>query len=248
VSLFSSCMATTHLQMQDAERRQQDLSALKAYFMKHDRGIVHLACGYGKTFLALALVKTTPLFQKTLVLVPNLALLEQWSQRIVSELPKITLYLIASKITKVPSAEKVVYFENTLSQDIVFTQENYIVVCMYQSCVKLFNHMFDIIIFDEAHHTSTQRGTQSAFSFCLHDANVMSSKRLFMTATLKYLDDTPNPKKTRLDLASALASDQGKLFPFHSNEAILIFFFRNRTFAGHEKQGLIRKHCVEKVT
>ena len=54
-------------------------------FMKPDRGIISVPCGYGKTVLALNIIATLKV--KTLVIVHKEFLLNQWKERIEQFLP-----------------------------------------------------------------------------------------------------------------------------------------------------------------
>lgn len=170
-------------------------------FEKNDRGKLIAACGTGKTLTALWITECMKV-QKLLFIAPSLALIKQtleaWSEQ--ARIPFNYLCVCSDKTVaedidegdiaisdfNVPVTTSPDEICNSLSKKI---DGKLIVFCTYQSLdvlskgiSKLSGFAFDLAIFDEAHRTA---GTSDSglFSLALHDQNIPSKKRLFMTAT-----------------------------------------------------------------
>jgi predicted helicase len=199
--------------VQVSKRKPRDpdqLEALKCIsetLAKSDRAHVVMACGTGKTLVALWAAEA--LKPKTvLVLVPSLMLLQQilddWSRHnnwgtafsyiCVCSDPK----LLKDKNDTIAIHRSDAEFRIDTDPDIVrrfierYTPNSIkVVFSTYQSCPIVSEGMrglppFDIAVFDEAHKTATREG--SFFAHSLSDENVRIQKRLFLTATPRKYD------------------------------------------------------------
>jgi len=175
---------------------EQELSA-------RDRATVVMACGTGKTLVALwAAESAQP--KRVLVLVPSLNLLRQtlhewakwtnWGERFrylcVCSDPKV-----AKGIDEIEIRPEDADFPVRTDPAIVGRFLDYggdavsVVFCTYQSAPVVGAAMkgrqaFDLGIFDEAHKTTGREGTR--YAFALHDKNLPIRKRLFLTATPRH--------------------------------------------------------------
>lgn len=174
-------------------------------FVAHDRATVVMACGTGKTLLALwAAEKAEP--KRVLVLVPSLNLLRQtlhewakwtnWGERFrylcVCSDPKVAKGIdeieIRPEDTDFPVRTDPAIVGRFLDQD---DDAVSVVFCTYQSAPVIGEatkgqEPFDLGIFDEAHKTTGRDGTR--YAFALKDANLPIRKRLFLTATPRHYD------------------------------------------------------------
>lgn len=167
-------------------------------FKNHKKGKLIMACGTGKTYTSLRLNENKK-FQNTLYIVPSISLIDQTLDSWLSYSNKSFIPLVVcsakdvlnkkdgnlidkSEIIIPPTTDpdKIIEFfkTNKKSKKVVFST--------YQSLVKVIlaqqksNFIFDLTIFDEAHHTA---GEDNDFSIGLDDNKVKSKKKLFMTAT-----------------------------------------------------------------
>ena len=189
----------------DPSYQTQALADIKAAFAKHDSATVVMACGTGKTLIALwAAEQETP--KTVLVLVPSLTLLQQtlreWSEQTnwsssfsyicVCSDPTVGLKDDSLNIDKTD-----VGFRIDTEPAIVWrflerqTTDIKVVFSTYQSSPVVGEGArglppFDFAIFDEAHKTIGLAG--SAFGYALSDHNIRIRKRLFLTATPRHID------------------------------------------------------------
>ena len=170
----------------------------------HDRATAVMACGTGKTFVALwvaeAIAKRT-----VLVLVPSLALLRQtlreWVKNTAWE--PFDYLCVCSDPTVSQGDDELVMRPTELEFSVSTKPEQVreflahsfagvkIIFSTYQSADVVARGMprnlrFDIGIFDEAHKTAGREGAK--FSFALKDDNLSIRKRLFLTATPRHYD------------------------------------------------------------
>ena len=174
---------------------------------KHDRVTALMACGTGKTLVALWVVeKRQP--SRVLVLLPSLSLLRQilheWMRQ--TRIPSLAYLCVCSD----ESVKGDLDFTATSQTDLDFpvtTQSSSvrsfldssfggtkIVFCTYQSAQVVGEALhpdesFDLGIFDEAHKTAGRSGRN--FAYALDDDNLRIQKRLFLTATPRHY----NPHK-----------------------------------------------------
>ncbi len=170
-------------------------------FDKSDRGKLIAACGTGKTLTALWITEQMKA-KNVLFIAPSLALIKQtleaWSEQ--AHVPFSYLCVCSDKTVSgdIDSGDIAISDFNvpvTTSPDDIYNSlskkidSKLVVFCTYQSLDvlskgigKLDKFGFDLTIFDEAHRTA---GTSDSglFGLALHDNNIPSKKRLFMTAT-----------------------------------------------------------------
>jgi len=187
------------------------LDAIAKHLEHNDRGTVVMACGTGKTLVALWAIEQSKA-KTILVLVPSLTLLQQtleeWSVHnswgkdfsylCVCSDPSVNLKNDEIEIDpsdvpfRIDTDPEIV--RRYLAQD---NGKNRIVFSTYQSsqvvsqATKGFFE-FDIAVFDEAHKTTGS--TEGRFALALRDENVKIKKRLFLTATPKHYDISKRDK------------------------------------------------------
>ena len=181
------------------------LANIRNHLESHDRGSVVMACGTGKTLVALWAVEQSKA-KSILVLLPSLTLLQQtlsewsahnsWGNKFsylcVCSDPQVDLKNDEIEIdtTDVP-------FKIDTDPEIVkrfLAQENgkkKLVFSTYQSSQVVSQatkgeYTFDIGVFDEAHKTTGV--ADGRFALALKDENISIKKRLFFTATPKHYD------------------------------------------------------------
>jgi len=182
------------------------IEEITAEFQRASRATAVLACGTGKTLVALWVAEA--LEPKTvLVLVPSLALLSQtlpewcrqskWGDRFrylcvcsdasVDQSAREDEYALKQsdlEFTVTTEAKQVEEFlaANTSGVNVIFST--------YQSAevvaAGLNGAPIDFGVFDEAHKTTGPK--ESLFAFGLSDANISIKKRLFLTATPRHYD------------------------------------------------------------
>lgn len=181
------------------------LKDIKSHLQLNDRASVVMACGTGKTLVALWAVEQSKA-KSILVLLPSLTLLQQtlsewsahnsWGKKFsylcVCSDPQVDLKNDEIEIdtTDVPfkidtDSEVVKSYlahENGKVKIVFSTYQSSQVVS--QATKDLFT--FDIGVFDEAHKTTGV--AEGRFALALKDENISISKRLFFTATPKHYD------------------------------------------------------------
>ena len=189
----------------DPRYQVQALADIDETLKKHDRATVVMACGTGKTLVALwAAERANP--QTVLVLLPSLTLLQQtlreWSEQTIWGARFSYLCVCSDKtvglkddsldIDKSDVGFRVdtdpVVVEQFLKRP---TQDIKVVFSTYQSSAVVGLGAktlapFDLAIFDEAHKTTGFSG--GAFGHALSDQNIQIRKRLFLTATPRHID------------------------------------------------------------
>jgi superfamily II DNA or RNA helicase len=169
------------LQISDYLNEHQEMVLNKCieHYTLNDKGILNLFCRYGKTRLSSIFVLKCK-FAKILVLVPSLYLVEQTFQTWKVFFLEDEIFLISS--TTITGFEKLEQIEKANTN--VNTKLNrMVVICTYQSSDKLKDYKFDVCIYDEAHRTT---GEISTFNKLITSSNI--TKKLFLTATMKFYD------------------------------------------------------------
>ena len=184
--------------------QQEALAALYKAAQKQDRYTCVMACGTGKTLIALWHAEQLQA-RKILVLLPSLGLLNQtlheWLAN--TQLPSLK-YLCVCSDQSVANDDRLCYRPEELDFQVT-TQSSevtqYLKACAASDTVVIFStyhsanivgegagkdYSFDLIIFDEAHKMAGEAG--KAFSYALYDQNIKAAKRLFMTATPRILN------------------------------------------------------------
>jgi superfamily II DNA or RNA helicase len=187
------------------------LDDIANHFKTNDRGTVVMACGTGKTLVALWAVEQSKA-RSILVLVPSLTLLQQtleewsihnswgidFSYLCVCSDPSVNLKNdeieidptdVPFRIDTDPEIVKKYLAQDNVKIKIVFSTYHSSQV-VSQATRGEFG--FDLAIFDEAHKTT---GSASGrFAFGLNDENITIKKRLFLTATPKHYDISKRDK------------------------------------------------------
>jgi len=182
----------------------QAIDNLLPALREHDRATALMACGTGKTLVALWIAERMRV-QNILVLVPSLALLRQtlheWARE--TSWQSFAHLCICSDPTVKPDSDELVVRPTDLdfpvstnsAQVRAFLGANYdgvkLVFSTYQSARVVAagmkrGHAFDLAVLDEAHKTAGREGAH--FGFALNDKNLAIRKRLFLTATPRHYD------------------------------------------------------------
>ena len=187
------------------------LANIAKHLESNDRGTVVMACGTGKTLVALWAVEQSKA-KSILVLVPSLTLLQQtleewsihnswgkdFSYLCVCSDPSVNLKNdeieidpsdVPFRIDTDPEIVKGFLAQNNGKTKIVFSTYHSSQV-VSQATKGEFE--FDIAIFDEAHKTTGS--ANGRFAFALKDENIRIKKRLFLTATPKHYDISKRDK------------------------------------------------------
>lgn len=218
--------------------RRWQINAKKAYIEsikeKKDRFTTVAPCGSGKTFHGHRILniknKGDLFYKKTLVVVPNLHLLNQWFDNLSLFEPERNYILVGSDISvdkdySIFDEEKEIEIPYLLTTDIetlkiklVEFDENVTVISTYQSLDRLIQSceeakiVFDESIFDEAHVTCTSN-KKSNFRLPLSES-FPTKRRHFITATPKVCKG--NDEVLDMDDDDIY----GKRFTYSFNEAI----------------------------
>ncbi|HEY2344625.1 MAG TPA: type ISP restriction/modification enzyme [Xanthomonadaceae bacterium] len=198
-------------QKQLRPHQQHALAAVKVGLSKADRGKLIMACGTGKTFVALKIAEELAgKGGRVLFLMPSLALLSQalteWTQESAIPLHSYAVcsdsdvgkkrgdddFEMLSHELQYPATTEAKHLAAEMAErhdashmDVVFSTYHSIdVVSDAQKKYDLAD--FDLIICDEAHRTTgaTFEGEDESHFVKVHDADfIKSAKRLYMTAT-----------------------------------------------------------------
>jgi superfamily II DNA or RNA helicase len=181
------------------------LDDISTHLKEHDRGTVVMACGTGKTLVALWAAERSGA-RSILVLVPSLTLmqqtLEEWSRH--NSWGRGFTYLCVCSDPQVDLKNDEIEIETSdlpfrvdtdpalVSDFLAQTNSKAkVIFSTYQSSQVVAqatkgNHSFDIGIFDEAHKTTGP--SAGRFATALSEDNISIKKRLFFTATPKHYD------------------------------------------------------------
>lgn len=158
------------------------------YFQTHNKGLIVLVCGGGKTLISLWIAQKIQ-SNKIVIGVPNKLLLRQWEKYVSILFSEIPCLIVSSGIT----ISSITYF---LEQH----KEKCIIITTYASSHKVFNaaqeknFAFDMKINDEAHHlTSTNINEKERKKF-VDMLKIKTIKQLSLTATLKLLENNENKR------------------------------------------------------
>jgi len=190
------------------------LDALLPALETHDRVSAIMACGAGKTLVALWVAEhvaraSSPASSggvpagRILVLVPSLALLRQilheWLRE--TSLPSLAYLCVCSDPTVKEGLDSIATAQSDLdfqvSTDATSVREfldtpftgTKVIFSTYQSAQVVGaalkpGEAFDLAVFDEAHKTAGREGRN--YAFALEDTNLTIRKRLFLTATPRH--------------------------------------------------------------
>ena len=158
-----------------------------AHFTDHDKGLLTLICGVGKTLISLWISQALN-SRSILIGVPNKLLLKQW-EKIVKILFQDTPCLTVSSGVSIEIIKA--FLENN--------QKRCIVITTYSSSHKVYDasqqlhFVFDMKIDDEVHHlTSTNMRLSNKTKTYVQMLKISSVKQLSLTATLKHLENEYN--------------------------------------------------------
>ena len=201
------------------------LDAIAAELKDNDLATVVMACGTGKSLVALWAAERHEC-HTVLVLVPSLALVRQLLHEWLRETSweNLTFLCVCSDPNVAKGADDLIvhradldFSVNTESASVheFLTKQHdgvKVVFSTYQSAHVVAEGMpvgtdgdrlpFDFGIFDEAHKTASRSGTQ--FSFALEDHNLPIRKRLFFTATPRHYDIRKKDKEGDTELVYSM--------------------------------------------
>jgi superfamily II DNA or RNA helicase len=185
------------------------------------RGQALMACGTGKTLVALAVAEALDA-RRTLVLVPSLALLGQslreWlanCRRPFTFLPVCSDETVASEDSFTQEVSELGFPTTTDPSEVVAFLAGStpaVVFATYQSspCIAQAHAFgapaFDLVIADEAHRCAGPAA--GVFATILDEDAILSSRRLFMTATPRYFTDRLRREAESEDYAVASMDDE----------------------------------------
>jgi predicted helicase len=181
-----------------AEPRPYQIKAvnrLAQEFKERNKASCIMFCGTGKTLVALWLLKAMD-SKLTLVLVPTLALLDQFQNDWRSELEFNAIFVCSDETVGKDGDFKVDDLPFEVTSDIHRIRRfmdsscrRKIIFSTYQSSQKIqkavenTGHRFELGIFDEAHKTTGRAKPERNYSIALKDKRIPIIKRAFFTAT-----------------------------------------------------------------
>jgi superfamily II DNA or RNA helicase len=211
---------------QPQPHQTETLDALLPALEYHDRVSAIMACGTGKTLVALWVAERRQA-SWILVLLPSLALLRQvlheWLRE--SSLPSLAYLCVCSDPTvkdgldSISTAQSDLDFQvstdtasvrNFLDAPFAGTK---VVFSTYQSARVVGSALkpgeaFDLAVFDEAHKTAGREGRN--FAFALEDSNLPIRKRLFLTATPRHYN--PHQQNREGDAQLVFSMDRPEVY------------------------------------
>jgi superfamily II DNA or RNA helicase len=198
----------------------EGLDALLPALDTHDRVSAIMACGTGKTLLALWVAERRQA-ARILVLVPSLALLRQilheWLRE--TSLPNLAYLCVCSDPTVKEGLDSI----NTKQSDLDFQvttdaasvrgfldapfDGSKVIFSTYQSARVVGQGLepgesFDLAVFDEAHKTAGREGRN--YGYALEDSNLPIRKRLFLTATPRHYNPHQQDRKGEAQLVFSM--------------------------------------------
>lgn len=203
-------------------------------FQTNNRGKLLAACGTGKTLTSLW-IKEQIGARLTLFVAPNLALIKQTLESWMPQSTNEFIYLCVCSDKSVASVKNsmdaelddmsfidvpVTTDKDKIREFLEFeTDEEKVIFSTYQSLdsvVQANNEIdemkFDIAFFDEAHRTAGNKDTQM-FTVGLKDEFIPIGKRLFMTATERYVNPRIIQRATEHDLEVFSMDDPNQYGP-----------------------------------
>jgi superfamily II DNA or RNA helicase len=196
---------------QPQPHQTEALNALLPALRQHDRVSAIMACGTGKTLIALWVAEKLRA-QRILVLLPSLALLRQTLHEWLREtsLPGFAYLCVCSDPTVREGLDAVATPQSDLDfqvstdpasvrefLDAPFTGVR-VIFSTYQSTQVVRaalkpDEVFDFAVFDEAHKTAGREGRN--YSIALDDRSLPIRKRLFLTATPRHYNPLSKDKR-----------------------------------------------------
>lgn len=202
------------------------LAALLPALEAHDRVSAIMACGTGKTLVALWVAEKRQA-SRILVLVPSLALLRQtlheWLHE--SSLSSLAYLCVCSDPTVKDGLDSISTSQSDLDFHVsteaasvrAFLDAPFngtkVVFSTYQSARVVgaalkSDEAFDLAVFDEAHKTAGREGRN--FAFALEETNLPIRKRLFLTATPRHYN--PHQQDNEGDAQIVFSMDRPNVY------------------------------------
>ena len=213
------------------------------HFQQYDKGILLLMCGVGKTLISLWITQKLNL-NTILIGVPNKLLLKQWKE-IVCVLFQSIPYLINSGGVDIEDIKR--FLENNQKQCIVITT--------YSSAHKVYTatqdigFVFDMKVNDECHHlSSSNMQLEHTTKKYIQMLNILSSKQLSLTATLKQLESIGDDNVVSNDNVEYFGEIiDRKCLLWAINENIICDYVIQTIITNEEQleEQLIRFHIIE---
>lgn len=187
---------------QPLNHQTEALAALVPALRNENRVSAIMACGTGKTLVALWVAEQLQA-RRILVLLPSLALLRQTLHEWLHEtnFPMLAYLCVCSDPTVKEGIDALATRQSDLDFEVSTRPSNVrnfldapfvgtkVIFSTYQSAYIVGkalppNEAFDVGIFDEAHKTAGREGRN--YAFALNDSNLLIRKRLFLTATPRH--------------------------------------------------------------
>jgi superfamily II DNA or RNA helicase len=199
-----------------------------AGFKEHDRGKVIMACGTGKTLVGLWASQDLDA-TRTLVLVPSLSLIQQvakeWHTN--ATVPFRSLFVCSDEtvakdafVSHTGEIGLPVTTDATKIKEFLSGNGRRVVFSTYHSSLRIAEAQhagapsFDLVVADEAHHCTGK--VESHFAAVLDAKQILSRKRLFMTATPRIASSRIRDEAKLYDLELASMDDEEQFGPdFH---------------------------------
>ena len=218
--------------------QQSALNDVTAGFEAHDRGKLIMACGTGKTFVALRIAEAVAgVGGRVLYLVPSISLFQQsmreWATQ--REVPHRYIGICSDtragrndEDASLQELEIPVTTDPSMISKVLrlsYPDEITVVFCTYHS-LSIVEHAqkdgapaFDIVLCDEAHRTTgiERPGDKTSPFVLVHDAQrIRAEKRLYMTATPRLYTEGAKAKASRHSVEVFSMDDENTYGPeFH---------------------------------
>jgi superfamily II DNA or RNA helicase len=206
--------------------QEEALAAIVPTLQRDSRATAIMACGTGKTLVALWTMEQLGA-RKVLILLPSLALLRQTLHEWLKEtnLSSLAYLCICSDPTVKGDTDEITATQSDLDFEVSTNPEfvrrfldapfegTKIVFSTYQSASVVGSALeegetFDIGIFDEAHKTAGRDGRN--YGYALEDKNISIAKRFFVTATPRHYNASKRTKEG--DAMIAFSMDDPKVY------------------------------------
>ena len=153
------------------------------HFQTHDKGMLILMCGVGKTLISLWIAQQLQA-NAIIIGVPNKLLLQQWNRVIGDLFPEFPVLIVSEGVN-----------EEDIQHFLEKNKESCIIITTYSSAHKVKsaaqhkNFKFALKILDEAHHlTSHNMRLANKSKTYIQMLHIPAVKQLALTATLKQLE------------------------------------------------------------
>ena len=212
------------------------------YFQQHDKGMLVLICGVGKTLISLWI--TQYLKSNTVLIgVPNKSLLYQWKEVVNLLFHNIPCLIISTGVVS-----------KTVKEFLSNNRNNSIIITTYASSYKIFksareiDFIFDMKILDEAHHLTTSNMKLSdTDKKYIHILNVPSTKQLSLTATIKQIEGGCDViSNDNVEYFGEIIDKKGLLWAI--NENIICDYVIQTIVTDHEQLDLLETQITSNKT